>query len=174
MLRLQDFFHLAQLDPWIEQLIAGGPGLIVVAGLDVHAPDAAAGGRFWPGDRFRPSGRGTIFRALLYEMLERRRSVKSIVVTPDRGALRVPRRFSRQVRFWLVQPPYSYAGRIAAAALQKPDLLVIDRLEVDAIPAALEAAQNGLCVLTQIDTVFYGADLAHRAWFNAGSLSGRS
>ncbi len=38
-------------------------------------------------------------------------------------------------------------------------MLVIDRLNPETAPAALEAAQSGLRVLSQIDTVFRGADV---------------
>jgi len=58
-----------------------------------------------------------------------------------------------------VQPPYTYASRIAAAARLRPDLLVIDRLSSENIPAALDAAHNGVCVLSQLDTVFRGTNV---------------
>jgi hypothetical protein len=34
VLTLKDFYHLPQLDTVVGQLVADGPGLIVVAGLD--------------------------------------------------------------------------------------------------------------------------------------------
>lgn len=153
MLDLKDFFHLPQLDALMEQLAAERAGLVVVAGLDPLAAPSAAGG-------FLPSGRATIFRILMRQILTARRSGRAIVVADARDAVRVPRQLARQVEWALVEPPYTYAGRIASAARRKPDLLVIDRLDAKTAAGALEAAQSGLTVLSQIDTVFRGAGVA--------------
>lgn len=59
-----------------------------------------------------------------------------------------------------MHPPYSYAGRIADARRRRADLLVVDRLDNETVPAALQAAQEGLWVLSQLETVFRGAGVA--------------
>ncbi|MBM3135339.1 MAG: GAF domain-containing protein [Chloroflexi bacterium] len=154
MLTLKDVFHLPQLDNCIAQLVAAGPGLIVVAGLDPRPltmpPDAAG---------FLPSGRATIFRILVRQMLEAQPAGRATIVTEDKEVVRLPRELRRRVELLLVEPPFTYAGRLAEAA-RRPDLLVIDRLCPETASAALAAAQSGLRVLSQLDTVFRGADVA--------------
>lgn len=154
MLDLSGFFHLPQLDELIARLGADGPGLTAVAGLDPRpqvAPTMLEG--------FLPSGRGTVFRILMREILASRKS-SCLVVAEDEGAVRVSRLHRRQVRHVLVRPPFSYAERIRESVRQRPDLLVIDRLFEETVPLALEAAGRGLRVLSQLDTVFRGAAVA--------------
>jgi serine phosphatase RsbU (regulator of sigma subunit) len=152
MLKLGDFFHLPQVDTLFEQLVADGPGLRVVAGCDPRATTTDGG--------FLPSGHTTIFRILMREIWSVYPESRSFVVAEDNAVIRVPRQFRRQAEALPVQPPYTYASRIAEAVHHHPDLLVIDRLCTENIPAALEAAQSGVRVLSQLDTVFRGADAA--------------
>lgn len=37
MFSLRDFFHLPELDEWIDRMVTAGPGLAIIAGLDVRA-----------------------------------------------------------------------------------------------------------------------------------------
>lgn len=170
MLDLKDFFHLPPVDALVEQLVADKSGLIIVAGLDPPAAPATA-------DGFLPSGRAAIFRILMRQItITRPPSTGATPTTPVRGkraawaapvviiaasreAIRIPRQFSHQVEWALVQPPYTYARRIAHAARRQPALIVIDTLNAETVEAALQAAQGGL-VLTQLDTIFTGADVA--------------
>jgi serine phosphatase RsbU (regulator of sigma subunit) len=163
MLRLNDFFHLEQIDPLVAQLVGDGPGLIVVAGLD---PRPAMGQAL--GSEFMPSGRSTMFRILMREFLEAHPSARSTVVARDKDAVRIPRGMRSRVGFSLVQPPYTYAQQIASALYGSPDLLVIDHLSGETVPLALEAAQKGIRVLSQLDTFFKGADVA-RHLFDLGA-----
>jgi serine phosphatase RsbU (regulator of sigma subunit) len=155
MLRLKDFFHLEQIDALVEQLVGDGPGLIVVAGLDPRPVMGQAAG-----SEFMPSGRSTMFRILMREFLEANASARSIVVGRDKETVRIPRRMRARVGFALVQPPYTYAQQIAQVVSSRPDLLVIDHLSGENVPLALEAAQRGVRVLSQLDTFFKGADVA--------------
>jgi serine phosphatase RsbU (regulator of sigma subunit) len=148
MLKLADFFHLPELDAAVAQLLADRPGLIVVAGLDPRPLAANA---------LPPSGRATIFRILLNELLDARARATAVVVGPDRGVVRVPRTAGRRVSFALTQPPADYPSQIAAAAARRPDVLVVDRLCAASVRPALEAARAGVRVLAQLDTVFRGA-----------------
>ena len=152
MLKLGDFFHLPQVDTHFEQLIADGPGLRIVAGFDPRATTTGSG--------FLPSGHTTIFRILMREIWAAHPEATSVIVAEDSAAIRVPREFRRQVETLPVQPPYTYASRIAEAARLRPDLLVLDRLSSENIPAALDAAHNGVRVLSQLDTVFRGTNVA--------------
>ncbi len=155
MLKLADFFHLPEIDAMFAQLVAAGPGLIVVAGLDPRPVTGSAPGGFLP------SGRSTLFRIAMREIMEAEPDAQAIVVTEDRASIRIPRQMKHRVKVLAAEPPYSYAGQIASAVAQKPDLLVIDRLDAATLPRALEAGRSGRRVLSQIETVFRGTDVIH-------------
>jgi len=155
MLKLEDFFHLPQLDTLVEHVAADGPGLVVVAGLDPPPTPAPAAS-----DRFLPSGRSTIFRILMREILTARPALHAIVVTDDKASFQIPRQLRRRVRLLQVQPPNTYADLVTNAVGRWPGLLVIDRLCAEIATQVLEAARQGLCVLAQFDTVFRGAGVA--------------
>ena len=102
MLELRDFFHLPQVEPLIDQLVNGGPGLIVVAGLD---PRTEAGGS--SGVHFLPSGRSALFNILMDRFLSEHSNLKSTVIAAEKEVVRIPRQFKRRVEVLLAQPPYS-------------------------------------------------------------------
>jgi len=154
MLKLKDFFHLPLLDALVEQVVAEESGLAVVAGLDPRPTSMPAGG-----GRFLPSGRSAIFGILMREMLMAHPSALALVVTEDRAFARPPRQLQRRIGFSWVEPPLTYTDRITEAVRRRPGLLVIDRLCAETAPAALEAAQEGLRVLSQLDTVFRGSGI---------------
>lgn len=153
MLELKDFIHLPQLDALIDQLTAEERGLIVVAGLDPRpaSQDAPLS--------FVPSGRSAIFRILMRHILNRRRTLKALVVTDDQEIVRIPRRLRRRIRLLLVEPPLTYTINIDKAIRHHPGLLVIDHLDDETVPAAFDAASSGLLVLAQLNTIFRGADV---------------
>ena len=162
MLKLGDFSHLPQLDALVERLVADGPGLIVVAGLDLPPTTTLTAD-----DGFLPSGRSAIFGIVMREILTAHPSARAVVVAEDKAAVRIPRQFRRRVKFSLVKPPQTHADWIADGIRREPDLLVIDRLCAETAPAALEAAQKGVRVLSQFNTVFRGAGVA-RHLFDLG------
>ncbi len=100
MLRLEDFFHLPQVDTLVAQMIADGPGLAVVAGFDPHLPPERSAD-----SGFLPSGRAAIFRILMREMLEAAPAARCVVVARDREAIRVPRQLKRRVEIAVVVTP---------------------------------------------------------------------
>jgi sigma-B regulation protein RsbU (phosphoserine phosphatase) len=161
VLELKDFFHLPQVEPLVEQLVADGPGLVIVAGLDPRplllAADPAG---------FLPSGRAAIFRILMRQMLDAHPGTRATVVAEPQDAIRVPRALRRRVESSLVQPGESYVQQVDRAASRRTDLLVIGRLCAETASGALAAAGQGMRVLTQLDTVFRGADVARQlaAW----------
>lgn len=158
VLELKDFYHLPPLGDLVDRLIAESqPGLVIVAGFDPRplATEVAGGG-------FLPSGRAAVFGMLVDAILAARPQARGVVVTSDRRLVRVPRALKRRVEFALVEPPFTYAGRIAEAARRKAGLLVIDRLTEETVPAALAAVQGGARVLSQLDTVFRGAQVARQ------------
>ena len=177
MLSLEHFVHMPELNPLIERLVRESRGLVVVAGLDRRArgqgregsPGAgvAAGG-------FLPSGRTAIFRILMYELLAQHPG-PAVVVARDKDAFRIPRRYSRRVTLVQVPPDGACSQSIAWAVRRAPVLLAIDRLDAETVSAAFEAAQAGLRVLSQLDTVLTGADAARQLYdlgASPGQLSG--
>src|SRR5262245_16449734 len=116
MLKLDDFFHLPQLDSCIQQMIDDDPGVIVVVGLDPR-PTAAAGAT-----GVRPSGRATIFRVLTGAVSAR--AAQTLVVAEDAQAVRIARPQRRRMGLLRVAPPISYTDRVAEALRSSPDLLV--------------------------------------------------
>jgi serine phosphatase RsbU (regulator of sigma subunit) len=152
MLELKDFLHLPQLDGLIDQLAASDAGLIIVAGSDPHQPDGVSG--------FLPSGRAAVFRILMRQIMEANPTAHALVVAEHKEAVRLPRHLRPRVQFTLVRGVYTYEGAIAQAISQRPYLLVIDQLNEDTAVHALAAAQQGLCVLAPLDTIFRGADVA--------------
>jgi serine phosphatase RsbU (regulator of sigma subunit) len=159
MFSLRDFFHLPQLDDWVEQLAGGGPGLAIVAGLDVR-PGMGKAGEPAPAGGLLPSGRSAIFSVLIDQVLIQLPQAGCLVVAQDEHAVRIPRQFRRRMRVLSVEPPFSYAGQIEAAIERHPALLVIDRLDGETAGLALSAAGRGLFVLAPLDTVFHGSEVA--------------
>jgi hypothetical protein len=116
-------FHLPQLDPLIEQFVADGPGLCIVAGLDPRPTDTPA---VRPG--FLPSGRATLFRILMREVMAVRSATQCVIVAEHEKAIRIPRQPRSGTRLSLVRLPTTYADHIAEAVRRRPGLLVVDRL----------------------------------------------
>lgn len=171
MLELRHFLRLPELDPLVERLIADGPGLIVVAGLDPrpHAEGAEEG--------FLPSGRAGVLRILLSEILAAHPAVRAIAIVEDQRSIRVPRGMERRVRVWGRQPTDTYEKLLDRARSQRPDVLVIDRLDPENVQQVLDAARHGVRVLSQLDTILCGADVVRQLGefgASAGDLEGLS
>ncbi len=155
MLELKDFVHLPEMDALIGQLVADRPGLVLVAGLDPRPADPAK-----PGPPFLPSGRSTFFGILVRQMLAAHRRGRAVVVAENKAAVRIPRGVREQVDYRLLKPPLTYPEAIAGAVADEAALLVVDQLTKEAAGAALKAAKSGLWVVSQLDCVFCGADVA--------------
>ncbi|MGD8398567.1 MAG: hypothetical protein PVG11_06895, partial [Anaerolineae bacterium] len=159
MLTLADLAHLPLIEPLVAEIVADGPGLVVVAGIDPR-PLAPGGSRAGSGGGFLPSGRATIWRILFREIMEAHAGGRAALVARDPASLRVPRAWRRRVDVLRVASLAAYAEAIARAAGRGPDLLAVDELTGESAPAALEAALGGLRVVSQLDTVFHGAGVA--------------
>jgi sigma-B regulation protein RsbU (phosphoserine phosphatase) len=152
MLELQDFIHLPVLDTLFDQLASNRPGLILVAGMEARPINAPQ-----PGGGFRLSGRLTLFRILVRQILEAHPKAQAVIIAEDRGLFRVPRQFRRRVKLSLVQAPATYGDYVADAMRRNPGLLVLERLDPGSTAGISEAARRGIRVLAQFDTVFRGA-----------------
>ncbi len=162
MFKFRDFVHLPQVDPLMQRLVACEPGLMLVAGLDPRP------GLMSAASTFLPSGRSTIFRVLIDEILEAHPQSRAIIVTDDKSAWRLPHSQKERVEVFTVRPEVNYGVVTAGAQRAKPDLLVVDRFTIDTAPFILDAAQKGFAVLSQVDSVFRGAAVA-RQLFDMGA-----
>ncbi len=163
MLKLRDFFHLPQLDQLMHQLVASGPGLILLAGIDARneppRPDRETG---IPLETFVPSGLSAMFNIVMQEILLAHPQEQAVVVAEDRRLARVPRQLQRRVAYLQVEPDQDYARQIEQAANRNPGLLVINRLTAETAPAVFQAANRGVRVLAQFDTIMHGASVARQ------------
>jgi len=151
MLSLRDFFHLPQVDSLIDLITHEPTGLILVVGLDPrdHLDPA----------HFIPSGRTGIFRILVRQILEENSKLSAMVVAGNRDVLRVPRGLRRRVGFELVDSTTGYSDLIPAITQLHPGLLVVDQLKPENAAVVLASAHDGARVITQMDTVFRGAEV---------------
>lgn len=155
MLRLDDFYYLPRLEPLIAQLLVPGPGLTVIAGSEPR-PDT-------PGSAPPPNGRTAVFRAIIHQLLELYPHLHALIIAPDRSLVRVPRGMHRRMAYALTQPNRPAADLISATIQhQRPELLIIDRLDAQTIGPALAAARSGVQVLSQFDTMLRGPAAARR------------
>jgi serine phosphatase RsbU (regulator of sigma subunit) len=161
MLKLKDFYHLAQLDPFFDRMIADQSGLIVIAGIDSRPVSALAGGLedYLPGEIFLPSGLSGLFDILMHTMLVENPRAQAVVVARERNLARVPRQVKSRMRLLPVEGGQSYDRQIKNAIDFSPDLLVVDRLTLESAQAVFQAAHHGLKVLSSMDSALRGAGL---------------
>ncbi len=156
MFKLRDFMHLPQVDALLQRLVACEPGLMLLAGLDPRP------GLMLATSTFLPSGRGMIFRVLLDEILTAHPTIRCTIVTEDKASFRLPRAQRERVEVSVVRPEVNNGVVIRLAAGARPDLLVVDHLGPDTASYVLEAAGQGIAVLSQVDSVFRGAAVARQ------------
>ncbi len=157
MLRFSDFSHLPEVDGLIEQILAEPSGLILIAGLDSR-PGSEPAADILP--HFLPSGRATIFRVLLSELLEAHPRLNCLIVAEDKDVFHTARQFRRRVEFLHVKPPLTYAEAIESVHTRHPGVLAVDRVTADNLMPLLAAARSRIRVLAQIDTVYHAHSVA--------------
>jgi sigma-B regulation protein RsbU (phosphoserine phosphatase) len=160
MLRFSDFAHLPEIDGLIQELIGEESGLIVVAGLDSRPALETPGLAPAALPHFLPSGRATIFRVLVGELLEAHPRRRGVVIGEERDTLHVARRFKSRLESIHVRPPLTVAETIRGLST-RPGLLILDRLTADNLAPALAVARAGALVVSQLDTLYCGAAVAH-------------
>src|SRR5690606_35634095 len=158
MLELKDFIHLPDLDPLIGKLLADNTGLTLVTGLDPRPEVSAAAG-------VPASGRATIFRILVRQILESRPASRALVITTERGALRVSRPLQRRVQE-VVAPTAEEQEAVLARLLEEPaearshSLLALEHLEGALAAKVMQAARAGRHILALMEAVGRGEMLA--------------
>jgi serine phosphatase RsbU (regulator of sigma subunit) len=158
MFNLKDFFHLPVLDAALNQMIGEAlPGMILVAGVDTHAayPSELNG-------NLLTSGRSVFFDTLMQAYLGRHRDFNAILVAQEKTLTRLPRGLDKRVKVHYAISSNVYIRHIASAVRLRPDLLIIDRFNAETAPAIFEAAEAGLRVLTQLDTILFGAQIPYQ------------
>lgn len=153
MLTLRDFVHLPQLDPYFAEIASCGPGLIVVAGIDPRQTPNS-----WAPVSFHPSGRTMIFNILVSEIMETGRAARAVVIAEEKFSYKPPKHLKRRFELLEVSANLPYSALVREAIRKRPGLLVIDRLAPETIPLAAEAAAQGLRVVSQLDTILWGAE----------------
>jgi serine phosphatase RsbU (regulator of sigma subunit) len=155
MFNLKNFFHLPILDSALTQIIQeAAPGIILVAGIDTHSSDLLESSQ-----NLLTSGRSVFFDTFMQEMLVRRPEIKAVLVAQEKALTRLPRGLEKRVKVNYCISTNVYIRHILEAARQRAELLVIDCLDSQTAPAIFEAAQAGVQVLTQMDTILPGAEL---------------
>ena len=159
MLRFSDFAYLPEVDELVKQLLADGSGLVIVAGLDSRpAGMEAAEPNTVP--NFLPSGRATIFRVLVSELLDAHPRARCTIISEDKDVLHLARRFRSRTDLVPVNSAQAYLAAISEAASQRSGLIVVDRVTDDNAAAVLEAAHSGSHLVSQIDTVLHAHSVA--------------
>ena len=72
---------------------------------------------------------------------------------------RLPRSLVKRVNVQYCLSANVYNRHIRNAIAVRPDLLIIDRLDEESAPAIFEAAQAGLRILTQMDSILSGIEI---------------
>ena len=107
MFSLRDFFHLPELDYWVEQITEESSGLILIAGLDARPRQLSktTGTPQLPNSLdLLPSGRSAIFSSLLDSFITQRADLSCQVVAAEKDAIRVPRGYKSRIKvFFHVQ-----------------------------------------------------------------------
>ncbi len=155
MLGLGDFFQHPLVPALLEKLFETRSGLLVVSGPEGYSltrgNEENSAGR-----GILPSGRRMIFFTILENLLRARNGGSCIFITSAPDEIRRERSLKRLVHVIPVENELQYGERIAQAVAKNPGLLVIDNLTEQSASMALSAAQQGLCVLTQLDSVLSG------------------
>lgn len=159
MFHLRDFFHVQAVEPLIHKLLSSPPGVILVSGLDARPKTLFSNDYF---DDFIPSGRSTFFRIMIDELLALFPRARLAVLTENQDSLRLSREYSRRVEWWLVNDPEQGQQKITAALRRKPSALVVSELQNSYLTGLFTAVQQGVKVLTQIDSIFTGLELLHQ------------
>ncbi len=159
MLKLNDLFQYKQVESALDELLGAAAGLVVVAGPEGSLPAGAE----QSASCLLPSGKGMVFRTLAEELLSRNPKGIGMMVTDGSREVFSSRSMQRRVHLVRVEKTTSYAEAIFNAAGQRPDLLLVDRLDDQTAQPILEAARrsksNGLTILTLFDTPLRSAGI---------------
>ena len=152
LLKLRTFFPYHEMEGLVEKMTSDQAGLIIVAGPDSRSIPSN-------NEKTRSSGRTSIFRVLMDELIAALAPGLVVVVSSDRDFLRIPRYMQKRILVLTVDTHLNYETQIKAAIRRHPALIVLDHLNQDTLQPALKTASQGFKILTQIETVFRGSTL---------------
>ncbi len=157
MFNLKDFFHLPILDTALNQITEEAlPGIILVAGVDTHAAAPMEN------NHLLTSGRSVFFDTFMQAYLGRHKEYSAVLVAQDKAITRLPRGLDKRINVHYCLSSNIYNRHIAGAIQSRPDVLVVDRLDQETAGSIFEAAQAGLRILTQMDTILSGVDIPYQ------------
>jgi sigma-B regulation protein RsbU (phosphoserine phosphatase) len=158
MFNLKNFFHLPVLDTALSQIMQeSAPGIILVTGIDTHTADPLESSQ-----NLLTSGRTIFFDSFMQEILVRRPELRAVLIAKEKALTRLPRGLEKRVKVNYCISTNIYIRHITEAARTQPDLLIIDRLDAETLPAIFETAQAGVQILTQMDTILPGAEILYQ------------
>ncbi len=151
MLDLNAFHHLPQLDSLFDEIAREDAGLVVVAGLEPRPHlgyDAAS------------SGRGFVFSILARQIFRAHPHTRAAIVSEHADAqLRLSARARDRVKLFSANAE-DYATVMENAMARGYPLVFAEKFSRECFAPALQAAQRGRRIVTQMDTPLAGAWVA--------------
>ncbi len=149
MLDLNAFHHLPQLDSLFDEIAREDAGLVIVAGLEPRPHfefDASA------------SGRGAVFGILARKIFGAQPHTRAAIVSEHKDAqLRLSSRTRERAKIFSPSGDEEYAAVMERAMSRGYPLVFAEKFTRECIAPALQAAQRGRHIVTQMDTPLAGA-----------------
>ncbi|MBI4675176.1 MAG: SpoIIE family protein phosphatase [Chloroflexi bacterium] len=153
MLDLNAFYHLPQLDALFDEIARGDSGMVVVAGMELRSQIETTG--------FPSGGRGFVYGILARQILDAHPRMRTALVSEHKDVtLRLSTRERYRVKHFFPAPHETYPEIVERVTQQGYALLLAEKLTRACIAPALQAAKNGQCIVTQVDTPLHGAWVA--------------
>ena len=148
MLDLNAFHHLPQLDSLFDEIAREDAGLVIVAGLDARPHleyDAQA------------SGRGAVFGILARKIFNAQPHTRAAIVSEHKDAqLRLSSRTRERAKIFSPSGDEQYAAVMERAMARGYPLVFSENFSRECFAPALQAAQRGRRIITQMDTPLAG------------------
>ena len=165
MLKLRDFVHLPELDELVSQIIAGTPGLVLVAGAFSNSAvlgEGAPGPQQRNGIPFLSSGRSTIATILFHELLESNPHAQAVIIAQQRGSVHFSRAFRQRVSYAQPDTLNLVSDPLRFAMFKDAQILFLEEFYQEHIQDVILAARQNRWVLGQADSILWGyAALQH-------------
>ncbi len=159
MLKLHDFVHLPELDELVSQILAGTPGLVLVAGAFSNPADpseSTPGPQQVNGMPFLSSGRATIATILFHELLELNANAKAVVIAQKRGSVRFSRAFRQRVFYAQPDSLSLVSDPVRFALFRDAQILFLEEFNEEHIQDVILASRQNRWVLGQADSILWG------------------
>lgn len=152
MLDLNAFHHLPQLDTLFDEIARADAGLVIVAGL-APRPHLAY--------EAQASGRGMVFSILARRVFAAHPHTRAAVVSENKEPqLRFTSRSRGRAKVFHAAGDQEYASVMEQTMARGYPLVFAEKFTRECIAPALQAAQRGRYIVTQMDTPLAGAWVA--------------